>query len=886
MAFIFQRLLQLFRRRRFEADMAEELQAHLEMQAAANRAAGMDVDEARYAARRQFGGVDQVKETARAQRAGVWLETVGQDFLFGLRSLRRSPGFTAVAVLTLMLGIGATTAIFSLVHGLLLRPLPIADQAGVIMISEATRQNPSMSVAYPNFLDWNERQHSFTALGAVRTQDVNITNRGDPERVSGAMVSHDFFAALGVQPGQGRLFRVTEDQPGAARAVLIRASLCRRRFGDPADALGQTLALDGQAYTVIGILPEAFAFPANATEVWLPLGLWADDYRNRRQHPGLRVIGRLRPGANLDSARADLAAIADQLAREYPDSNRGNGVQLQPLTDYLYKDVRPAMAVLSGAVACVLLIACANVAGLLLVRATVRRREFAIRVALGAGRGRLVRLLLVESLVLGLAGALGGFLVSFGLVDAIKSLLPAATPRLAQVGVDTTVLAFSAIAGVVTGLLLGLLPAWRASRPDLAGELAHASRNLSPGAQRGRAVLVAGEFALAVVLLLGAGLMLRTLHRLLGNDLGFARDRVLTFSYDLPGYAFSGTAARLEAEQRIVPRLAALPGVEAVGYSSALPLSNRANFNGFTIEGTVGNTPSELPMADTANISPGFFAALGISVLQGRNFSDADQPNTPRVAIIDTLFAARHFPGQNPIGRRLKIGDAASDLPWMEIVGVVAHIEKYGVDRDTGPQLYRPARQAPGVPSFTFALRLAASPPGAGGDAVEPTALAAGVRQIFREISPTVPVFDFQTMSQRFTASIWSRRLTAVLLGLFAGLAAVLAMVGLDGVLTYAVAQRTRELGIRLALGANPHDLVRQVVRQGMLLASIGIAIGLVASFGVAQALRGLLYGISPLDPASFIAVAAIALATGALSCWIPARRAAKVDPVVALRAE
>ncbi|HUL52253.1 MAG TPA: ABC transporter permease, partial [Opitutaceae bacterium] len=499
------RLRTLICRRRFEADMAEELQAHLEMQAAANRAAGMDADEAHFAARRQFGGVDQIKETARAQRGWVWLEQLGKDFRFALRSLRRTPGFTTVAILTLVLSTGATTAIFSLVHGLLLRPLPIADQTGAVLISESTRQNPSMSVAYPNFVDWNERQHSFTALGAVRTQDVNITNRGDPERVSGAMVSHDFFAALGVPPGQGRFFRVTEDQPGAARTVLIRASLCRRHFGDPAGALGQTLALDGQSYTVIGILPEAFAFPANATEVWLPLGLWADDYRNRRQHPGLRVIGCLRPGANLDSARADLTAIADQLAREYPDSNRGNGVQLQPLTDYLFKDVRPAMAVLSGAVACVLLIACANVAGLLLVRATGRRREFAIRVALGAGRGRFVRMLLVESLVLGLAGALGGFLVSFGLVDAIKSVLPAATPRLAQVGVDTTVLAFSTIVGVVTGLLLGLLPAWRASRPDLAGELAQASRNVSPGAQHGRAVLVAGEFALTVVLLLGAG---------------------------------------------------------------------------------------------------------------------------------------------------------------------------------------------------------------------------------------------------------------------------------------------------------------------------------------------------------------------------------------------
>jgi predicted permease len=798
------------------------------------------------------------------------------DLRFSVRQLAKSPGFAGTAVLTLALGIGAASAIFTLVQGLLLRPLPFARQADLVLLRESTPQNPSTSVAYPNFVDWRARQHSFTALGAVRTQDFNITGGDESERVAGAMVSHGFFVAVGVRPVHGRLFNAAEDAPAAARTVLVRESLARRRFAVPATAPGQELAIDGQPYTIVGVIADAFVFPDNATELWVPVGLWADDYRNRRQHPGLSVIARLRPGVTIAAARADLDTIARQLAAEYPDSNRSNGVRIQPLTSFLFRDIQSPLLVLSAAATCVLLIACANVAGLLLIRASLRRRELAVRAALGAARVRLLRLLLAEGLVFGFAGATGGFLASCWIVDALKAVLPAATPRLAEVGTSPVVLAFNMAVGLATGIAFGLVPGWRASRPDVARELAHAGPAIVATHQRLRMGLIVTEYALTVMLLLGAGLMLRTLQHLQRGDLGFPRERVLTFGYDLPRYAFRSGAERLEAEQRIFPRLAALPGVAAIGYSSALPLSNRANYNGFTVEGTGDNSAADLPMADTANVSPGFFAALGVTLVRGRDFAGTDGPSGRPVAVIDTLFAERFFPGKNPVGRRLKIGDAASDQPWLEIVGVVEHVAKYGLTREAGPQLYRPARQVAGVASFTFAMRTSR----------DAGALAADVRAVFREQTPTVPVFDFQTMEDRFAASIWSRRLPAVLLSLFAGLAAVLAAVGLFGVVSFSVVQRTRELGIRLALGASPRDLLRRVLQQGIGLAMLGTAIGLVASVGMAQALRGLLYGVSPLDAATFIAVPMFALGLGLVACWWPARRATRIDPVEALRAE
>ena len=873
---IWLRIRSLWQRREVKREIDEELRFHVEQRTAENLAAGMPPEEAAREARKRFGNVQSIREECRDVRGASFGEAMWQDLRFAARSLRKNPGFAAAAVLTLALGIGATTAIFSLVNGLLLRPLPFPGQHSLLLVSESTRWNSSSSVAYPNFLDWRARQRSFSSLGVFRPQDFNVTSGEAPERINGAMVSHDLFTTLAVQPARGRLFTPVEDVPGAGRTALVRESLWRRRFAGSDIAQGGQLSLNGVPYTIIGILPDSTVIPDNSTEVWVPVGLWASDYQNRRQHPGLRVIGRLKPGVDIASARAEFAAIALQLGNEYPDSNRGAGVHLLPMTDYLFKEIRPAMGVLSAAVACVLMIACANVASLLLVRATTRRREFAVRVALGAARARLLRLLLTESMLLGLGGAAGGFLASFWFVAAIKSLLPAATPRLAQVGVDATVLAFTAGVGAVTGIIFGFLPAWRASRPDIAGELALASRSGSPGRQRARALLIVGEFALTVVLLISSGLMMRTLHQLYRADLGYATERVMTFSYELPDYAFSDYQARIKAEQQIMPRLAALPGVVSVGYSTALPLTTRANFNGFTIDGTPVIGASELPMADTANVSPGYFTALGIPLVRGRGFSEADRPNAPRVAIVDTVFAAHHFAGQDPIGRRLKIGDAASDLPWMEIVGVVQHIEKYGVDRESGPQLYRPAMQGPGGFAFTFALRTT----------VEPASLIASVRQVYLEVSPTVPVFDFQTMNERFAASIWSRRLTAMLLEAFGFLAATLAMVGLYGVISYAVAQRTREMGIRLALGASPRDLFGQVLRQGLFLAGAGIVIGLASSLAVTRLMRSLLYETSPLDPVSFILVAALSLAIGLLACWLPARRATKVDPMTALRCE
>ena len=804
------------------------------------------------------------------------MTTLFQDLRYAARTLIKSPGFAAAAAATLALGIGATTAVFSLVHGLLLRPLPFSNQDSLLLISESTRWNSSSSVAYPNFLDWRARQRSFSSMGVMRPQEFNLTGGDMAERASGAMVSHDLFHTLGVRPTQGRLFAPEEDAPGAARTVLIRESLWRRRLAGSTAAVGQQLAMHGDKYTIIGILPDSTVVPYNSTEFWVPVGLWANEYGNRRQHPGLRVIGRLKPGVSVASARADLAAIAEQLARQYPDSNGGNGVQLVRLTDYLFKKIRPAMLVLAIAVACVMLIACANVAGLLMVRALTGRREAAIRLALGAGRARLVRMLLAESLLLGLAGTLGGVLASPALVAAITSILPAATPRLAQVGVSAQVLAFSAVLGLITSVAFGLLPGLQMSSVDVAAHLTRAGLDSPRARQRPRALLVAGEFCLTVVLLIASTLMMRTLYRLYRTDLGFRTERVLTFTFDLPDYAFASGKDRLQTEQQIMPRLAALPGVAGVGYTTALPLTTRANFNGFTIEGGPDIRASELPMADTANVSPGYFAAMGISLLRGRAFSEVDTGGAERVAIIDAVLAARHFPGGDPIGQRLKIGDAASDLPWMRIVGIAQHVAKSGLESESGPQLYRPVQQGPAGFAFTFALRTL----------VEPTALEASVRHVFRDVSPAVPVFGFQTMSERFDESVWSSRLTTLLLGVFAGLATLLSMVGLYGLMAYSVTQRTHEIGVRLALGESPSDIVRRITHQGLLLAGTGSALGIAAAFWMSQLMRGLLYGTSPNDPATFATVAGLSLIVALLACWIPARRAARVDPMVALRCE
>jgi predicted permease len=794
------------------------------------------------------------------------------------RSLWKSPGFTIVAVLALALGIGANTAIFSVVYGVLLRPLPFPEQDRLVYVGEWVEQVPNMSVSYPNYQDWRERQQAFSALGAARFQGFNYAGGAESERVTGAMVSADLFPALGMAPLRGRVLGPEDDKPGADRTVVIGENFWQRRLGGRESILGEKIELSGMLYTVVGVMPQAFQYPSRLNELWVPLGVFADQFQGRGNHPGIYCVGRLKPGVSYEAGVADLKRIAAALATEYPAYNAHQSVAVQPLVDRTFGGVRPALYILLGAAGFVLLIACANVANLQLARAHGRSREFAVRAALGASRGRVIRQLLGESLLLGALGGIAGILVGFWALDALRAILPANIPRMAEVTLNGPVLAFALTLALLTSVLFGLVPAWHAARQDLRGALAQGPR--AGGAAHGhrwRAALIVGEFALTCVLLVGAGLMLRTLGQLYRADPGFSTGRTLTASWVMPSPAYADKAKRAVLIERALERLAALPGVRAVGLSNPLPLSGNGNQNFFYVEGTPEPELGRQPVTEYFEVSPDFFAVLQIPLRAGRNFGPQDTPTAPKVAIIDTAFAEKHFKGQDPIGRRFVYGSRPPQdgKDWLTIVGVVAHIQNYGLGQPTREQSYVPHTQD--VPSgLTFAFRTEQ----------DPATLAAAVRAALHEVAPDLPLFGVQTMDELFNTSISTQRLSVVLLGTFAALALLLAAVGLYGVLTYQVSQRAREIAVRMALGATAGAVVGLVLRQGLKLAGVGLAIGLVASLALTQLLRRILFETSPFDPVSFAAVALVLLLIGGVACWLPARRATVVDPMAALRAE
>jgi predicted permease len=802
-----------------------------------------------------------------------------QDLKYTIRQLLKAPGFTAVAVLTLALGIGANTAIFSVVHGVLLRPLPYPEQDRLVSIGEWSEQVPGMSVSYLNFLDWRTRQTSFTALGVSRGQSFNYVGATGSERVSGAQASHDLFTALGVPALRGRLFNGDDDKAGAERTVVIGENYWKRNFGGRDSALGEKIQLSGDSYIIIGVLPDLSQFPGGAPELWVPLGLWSDQdlLTKRWNHPGLYAIARLKPGVSLAVAQTGMKALAGQLAKEYPATNTGNSVTLQPLTERLFGSVRSALWVLLGAAALVLLIACANVANLQLARAQARAREFSIRAALGASRGRMVRQLLIESLVLGLLGCTAGLLLGGWSIDALRAGLPANLPRLQEVALNGWVLAFAVGASVLTSVVFGLVPAIHAARQDLRTALSQSTR--TGGASSGRrwqATLIVGEFALTCLLLVGTGLMLRTLANLYRANPGYATEHVLTFDFDLPGPAYRLPAQRAPILARALERLAAVPGVKQVAFANPIPLRG-GNQSTYYIEGTPVPAAGRAPSAERIRVSGDYFAAFGIPLLAGRTFGAPDAENAPRAAIVDTMFVEKNFPGQNPLGRRFVYGDKppTRESDWLQIVGVVGHIQNYGLRESTREQAYLAlAQDAPAGGSFVVRSER------------DPAALTPSLRAAMREVAGDLPVFNFRTMDDRFATSISTERLMVLLLAVFAALALGLASVGLYGVLSYLVGQRTREIGIRLALGSTTQGVVGLVLRNGLKLAGLGLLIGLAAALGLARLLQSTLYGVSPFDPISFAAVALVLAAIGVLACWLPARRATQVNPIEALRSE
>lgn len=797
------------------------------------------------------------------------------DLKFAFRCLLTAPAFAAVVILTLALGVGATTAVFSVVRAVLIKPLPYPNPDQLVLLSESSEQVPSMSVSYPNFQDWRERQQTFTAMGAFQLQTLNYVGAQGSERVAGALLSHDIWTTLAQPPQLGRIFSEAEDRPGGERVAVISDAFWRRNFAARPDVLGSRIRLSGQLYSIIGVMPGGFDFPMPSTQVWTSLGQIADapGYASRDNHPGLYVVARLKPQVSFASAQANMLTIARQLAAEYPASNGANSVSMLPVSEVVVGKLRRALWLLWFAATFVLLVACANIGNLILARGLARQRELAVRAAVGASHAQLVRQLLIENLVLGVLGSLAGVLIAGWSFDVIGALLPADLPGVGRLTLSPGVLAFGIAAGTVTMLLFGLAPAVSASRTDPARALSSGAAGAVGGHSRWRNGLLIGELALTVVLMAGAGLMIRTLQNVHGADLGFTTGKLLTFNWNMMDSAYEQDSARLRVLGDALTKLAALPGVTYAAFINPLPLSGSTNQTVFNVEGTAAAGAGNEPFTEIAQISPDAFRALDIPLVSGRAFTAADQGDAANVVIIDSTLARTYFPERDPIGQRLKLGPAGSDAAWLEIVGVVGHIQNRALGQETRYQVYVPYTAA--VPLFTtFVLRTAG----------EPTLLHAPVRRVLREVEPALPLFDLKTMDDVFSATVSSQRLTLKLLSGFATLALLLAAVGLYGAFSYSVGQRVRELGVRMAIGATPAALRALILTQGLRLAVTGLALGLVGAIALNRLLSALLYEASPQDPVVLAAVVLVLLLVCVVACWLPAQRAARVDPLVALR--
>lgn len=806
------------------------------------------------------------------------MDTLLQDIKYGFRLLFKNPGITVIAVIALSLGIGANTAIFSVVNSLLLKPLPYANSERLTLLNENSARLANMSVSYLNFIDWREQNQSFEYLAASRFQPYNMTSDGNPERVLAAQVSADMFGAIGVQPFMGRAYTEADDKPGAERTAVLTYAFWQERFGAQTDIIGQTITLSGNPYTVIGVFPQDFrTYPRGGTQVpqlWTPLGLMGDVFTTRGNHPGIYVTGLLKPGVTLEQAQTDMSLIAKRLEEQYPQSNTGNGIRVRSLHEVVVGDSRTPLFILLGAVGFVLLIACANVANLLLVRAAVRTREISVRVALGAGRMRIVRQMLTESTVLAIAGGVFGVFLAYWGINLLVAATAEYLPRINEVYIDKTVLAFTALLAVVTGIIFGLAPALQSSSPDLNDALKDSVRGTTGGRNRLRNVLVVAEVSLAMVLLIGAGLLIRSFWQVSGASPGFNPDDLLTVNLTLPQTQYPDAESRRAFYNRLYPRLNSMPGVIAAGTIIPLPLGGGGWQTSFAVDGRERPAPGEFPLTDIARVSPGYFKTMGIPLLKGREFNERDHEEGPLVTIIDEQFAKKHFPDEDPIGQRLVFGPPQNPI-YREIVGIVGHVKNYGVDEESRVEMYQPYLQSPTAP-ITLLLR-------SKGD---PNTLGTTVRNIVREIDPSLPVYNIRTMSSLVTLSIADRQLAAVLLTIFAAVALALASVGIYGVMSYAVSQRTHEIGIRMALGAGQGQVLGMVVRQGMALVGLGLLIGIVGSYGMTRWLESVLFNVSATDPMVFLAIPVILAVVALLASYIPARRAARVDPMVALRYE
>jgi putative ABC transport system permease protein len=802
------------------------------------------------------------------------METLVQDLRFGLRMLLKSPGFTLAAILALALGIGANTAIFSVVNAVLLRPLPYKDAERIVMVWEGKPDKgwDQFAVSPANYLDWVAQSRSLESMVAFRTSPLIATGGNEPERLRGALATREYFDLVGIKPSLGRVFLETEYEPGKGHAVILSDALYKRRFGGRPDVLGTTVMLNAEPVTIIGVMPQGFRLPSGA-DALMPLAFSAQETQARGSHY-LVAMARLAPGASLESASAEMSALAARLEKEHPDTNAGWIIKLVPLYEQVVGDVRPALWALFGAVGCVLLVACANVANLLLARSASRRGEIAVRAALGAGRLRLVRQLLTESLLLALLGGGLGLLLGMWSVDLLRALQPGNLPRLDSLSIDRTVMLFTFLASALTGLLFGLLPALALSRSHLHGALQEAGRGVRTRMSQGvRGMLVVAQVAISLVLLAGAGLHLRSIQRLMQVNPGFDPESLLTMRASLPGQKYPKDEQQTAFYDRVLDSLKVLPGVEVAAAVSPLPQSDNDLIYSVSVEGRPPSKPGEGASANWYTVSPTYFTAMRIPLLKGRLFTDADAAGAPRVALINETMARKMWPGEDPLGQRLRMG-IDSDAP-REIVGVVGDVRHYGLDQDVTMQMYDPVRQRP-MSGMSFVLKTS----------VDPASLAPAARRAVLAADPEQPVSDVRTMREVVEATTAQRRFSLLLLGVFAGIALLLAAVGIYGVVGYSVAQRTHEIGVRMALGARRGEILGLVLRQGMALALLGVGVGLVGALALTRLIAGLLFGVSASDPLTFAATAVLLSGVALLATFIPAHRATRVEPTAALRYE
>jgi putative ABC transport system permease protein len=802
------------------------------------------------------------------------METLLRDIRYGVRSLAKRPGFTAIALIALALGIGANTAIFTLVNAVLLRPLPFAEPDRLVWVWGNIKGGGSRaSVSPPDFLDYRQQNTTFEEFAASVgvPLPLNLTGNGEPERLQAAAVTGNYFQALGVKPALGRTFLLENEKPGNDQVVVLSHGLWQKRFGGSADIVNKTVTLGGKTCQVLGVMSQDFSFP-QAAELWVPLNFDAEPGMKQRKAHFLRPIGRLKSGVTMAQAQADTDAIARHLEEQFPESNSGWNLRLVSLREQLVGNTRPTLYILFGAVGFVLLIACANVANLLLVRAAGRQKEIALRTALGAGRFRIVRQMITESVVLALVGGILGVVLATWGVELLVSLSEGSIPPTAQVKIDATVLSFTLLISLVTGVLFGLVPALRTLKVDLTDSLKEGGRSASEGVHRNRtrSILVVLESAVAVVLLIGAGLLIRSLIQLQNISPGFDAHNVLTMRVDLPRQKYDTPEKSTNFFSQLESRLGSLPGVEKVGFISELPLSGQPNDMPYTVE---GRPPVSIDQAfddDFRRVNRHYFEAMRIPFLRGRNFTDQEVSQSAKVVIISDLLARRTFPDEDPLGKRLIM--SFGNQPF-EIIGIVGDLRHRRLESDPLPAMYMPTYQT-GWMNVVIRTK---------GD---PTALVAAARKEVQGIDPDQPVAAVKTMEQWLETAVAAPRYRTSLIALFALVALILACTGIYGVMSYSVTQRTHEIGVRMALGARRFDVLKLVVRQGMALVVVGVLLGVVAAIGLTRVMSSLLFGVTAKDPLTFVAVALVLTVVAFIACYLPARRATKVDPLVALRYE